>query len=85
LFAVVDLETTGLVPQTERIVEMAVVRMDAAGTIHSEWTTLVQPEDGRGAGKTSIHGIESEWLRVAPTFAEIAGDLFAQISGCLAG
>ena len=83
LFAVVDLETTGLVPQTERIVEVAVVRMDAAGTIHSEWTTLVRPEDGRGAGKTSIHGIESEWLRVAPTFSEIAGDLFAQISGCI--
>jgi DNA polymerase III epsilon subunit-like protein len=43
-YAVVDVETTGLDPDTDRIVEVAVVRCDAAGRIVSEWSSLVQPD-----------------------------------------
>ena len=54
--AVVDLETTGLWPQrSDRIIEIAVVRMNPDGTIHSEFETLVNPK--RDLGPTYIHGI----------------------------
>ena len=34
-------------------------------------------------GRTDIHGISPEWLHDAPRFAEIAGDLAAQLDGCI--
>lgn len=78
-FAVVDLETTGLYPGGhDRVVEVAVVLVDAAGAAVGEWSTLVNPE--RDVGPTSVHGIRSRDLADAPTFAEVAGtlaDLFA--------
>jgi len=41
-FAVVDVETTGLFPyRTDRIVEVAVVHADAAGTITGRWHSMV--------------------------------------------
>ena len=63
-FAAVDVETTGLDPVEDRIVELAVVLFDAQGTVLDEWTTLVNPGDG-DAGVVAIHGIQSEWLAAA--------------------
>ena len=79
-FAAVDVETTGLDPVEDRIVELAVVLFDARGTVLDEWTTLVNPGDG-DAGVVAIHGIQSEWLAAAPTFREIAGDLDGRAVG----
>jgi DNA polymerase III epsilon subunit-like protein len=43
-FAVIDFETTGLVPErTDRVVEIGVVLTDDNGHIEHEWTTLVNP------------------------------------------
>jgi DNA polymerase-3 subunit epsilon len=79
-FAAVDLETTGLDPVEDRVIEVAVVLFDAQGTVLDEWTTLVNPGD-RGAGVVAIHGIQSDWLAAAPTFREIAGDLTDRVFG----
>jgi len=79
MFAVLDVETTGLRPQGyDRIVEIALVRMD--DTYHSidEWVTLVNPQ--RDLGPTSIHGITGREVADAPTFAEIAGDVLERLA-----
>jgi len=68
-FAVVDLETTGFSPDDDRIVEVAVVVLDAEGTELDSFCTLVNPE--RGPGPTHIHGITAAMLEGAPTFAEV--------------
>lgn len=78
-YAVVDVETTGLDPRTDRIVEVAVVRCDERGEVVAEWSTLVQP--GRDPGPTGVHGITAADLSVAPRFAEVAGALASQLDG----
>ena len=78
-FAVLDVETTGLVPGRDRIVEIAVVRTDVAGRVVDEWSTLVNPE--RSVGASHIHGITAVDVRHAPHFAEVAGEFAARLAG----
>jgi len=78
-FAVVDLETTGFSPTEERIVEVAVVVLDEAGTEVGAFCTLVDP--GRDPGPTHIHGITAEMLVGAPTFAGVHPYLAGLLSG----
>lgn len=78
-FAVIDVETTGLRATTDRILEIAIVRTDLAGTPIAELVTLVNPE--RSAGATHIHGLSAEDLEGAPRFAEIVGELFRFLEG----
>ena len=47
-FAVVDLETTGLYPRTDRAAGVAVVHARCEGQVTGEFTTLVNP--GRDVG-----------------------------------
>lgn len=82
-FAVIDFETTGLSPKRgDRIVEVAVARVDADGRIEDEFATLINPE-GRDVGATFIHGITNEQVRRAPTFADVAPELLARMSGAV--
>src|SRR3954467_7200996 len=77
--AVVDLETTGVLPSVDRVVEVGVVLLDDAEAVEDEFTTLVDP--GRDIGPTSIHGIAAGEVLGAPTFAEIAPYLNTLLSG----
>ncbi len=78
-FAVVDVETTGFSPRTDRIVEVAVVSMTDDRTVIDEYTTLVNP--GRDVGPTRVHGIEASHVAHAPAFRDVAGDLAARLEG----
>lgn len=69
LFAVVDVETTGL-RSTDRIVEVAVVVIDSSGKVVDEYDTLINPQ--RDVGPTDIHGISASMIEAAPTFEEVA-------------
>jgi DNA polymerase-3 subunit epsilon len=79
-FAVIDLETTGLSPGwRDRIVEVAVVVLDANGLPVGDWSTLVNP--CRDVGPTSLHGLRPRDLVDAPTFGDIAGELAGLLAG----
>jgi ATP-dependent helicase Lhr and Lhr-like helicase len=79
-FAVIDLETTGFNAEgPDRIVEVAIVRIDSFGHELGTFQTLVDP--GRSPGPSAVHGITREMLRRAPTFAEIAGSVLAWLRG----
>jgi DNA polymerase-3 subunit epsilon len=82
-FAVVDVETSALTPQEGRVIEVGIVHVDSSGTITDRWETLINPGD-RTAGATRIHGIQSNWLAVAPRFDEIAGDIVQRLRGRVA-
>lgn len=77
--AVVDLETTGLVPGGDRIVEISIVRVEPNGEIRLVLDTLVNPQ--RPVSGTEIHGIHDEDVAGAPTFADIAGDVARALHG----
>lgn len=79
-FAVVDVETTGLF-NLDRIVEIAVVTLDSAGTIIDEYDTLVNPE--RDVGPTHVHGITASMVAAAPSFEEVAATLAQRLSGAV--
>lgn len=73
-FATIDVETTGLhAGGRDRIVEIAIVRMDPARGAFDEYVTLVNPK--RDVGPVNIHGIRASAVKDAPTFDEIAGDV----------
>ena len=65
-FAVVDVETTGLYPSTDRVVEIAVVHLNADAEITAEFT-LINPR--RDVGPTRLHGITAADITSAPMFA----------------
>lgn len=79
-FSVLDVETTGLFPEhNDRVVEIAVVRVDTSGSVIDHYTTLVNPD--RDLGPTHIHGISASDVKGAPVFADIAGDVFNRLGG----
>jgi DNA polymerase-3 subunit epsilon len=78
-FVVLDVETTGVLPGHDRVVEIALVTLGEDRSIADEFVTLVNPE--RDVGPTSIHGIQASHVTEAPTFAEVAGDIAARLEG----
>ena len=75
-------ETTGFAAQhTDRIVEIAIVRLSPGGDTLDEFETLVNPQ--RDVGPTHIHGISAHDVLDAPTFAEIAGEVAQRLEGTI--
>jgi DNA polymerase III subunit epsilon len=77
-WAAVDVETTGLHPVRDRIVEIAVVRLGPNAEKLDEWSTLVDPGAVSLGGR--IHGLRASDLKDAPTFGEIRDDLLARLA-----
>jgi DNA polymerase-3 subunit epsilon len=80
-FAVVDVETTGLEPGVDRVVEVAVVRTDPLGRVTHEYATAVNP--GGPVLLTEVHGLDEAAVREAPCFAQVAAALAARLTGAV--
>ncbi|BBX30035.1 exonuclease domain-containing protein [Mycolicibacterium alvei] len=79
-YAVIDFETTGVVPErTDRVVEVGIVLTDDTGRIEDEWTTLVNPN--RDLGPTNIHGITAADVADAPVFADVSDHVLDMLDG----
>ena len=76
--AVFDLETTGLDVSNDRIVEIAIIKVNTDGTTE-EYHKRVNPEMEISAESTSIHGISNEDIKDAPTFTDLADEIAAFI------
>jgi len=80
-FAVIDFETTGLTPGYDRVIEVAVERLDPGSSPRLVLETLINPQ--RSVAATEIHGISDADVVGAPLFRDIAGDLVDALSGCV--
>lgn len=79
-YAVIDFETTGVVPErTDRVVEVGIVLTDDTGRIEQEWTTLINPH--RDIGPTNIHGIAAADVADAPVFADVSDHILEMLAG----
>lgn len=78
-YAVVDLETTGLEPQDEAIIEVGVVLLDPRGREQLRWDSLVNPH--RHPGPTHIHAITPDDLTDAPELGTLAPALVELLRG----
>jgi len=77
-YVVVDLETTGGDPSSNRITEIGAVKV-RDGRIVGEWTSLVRPGRRIPSFIVKLTGITDEMVATAPEFAAIAGELRAFI------
>jgi DNA polymerase-3 subunit epsilon len=69
-FVAFDLETTGLFPVVNRIVEFGAVRFRLDGQVLGTWEQLVDPECPIPPSVTEIHGITDSMVRGQPTLAQ---------------
>ncbi|MEI8255688.1 MAG: 3'-5' exonuclease [Deltaproteobacteria bacterium] len=77
-----DFEMTGLDPDLDRIVEIAVVRVHSGGVV-GELDTLLNPGAAVRAGGRAIHGIDPVALSSAPRFDAIVPELRAVFAGAI--
>lgn len=83
--AFIDLETTGVNLGTDRIVEIAIVKLltDGSQTVKRK---LINPEIPIPKTSSDLHGITDDMVKEAPTFKQLAQELKQILDGCdLAG
>ena len=76
----IDLESTGLNPSYNRIVELTVIKVHPDGS-EEEKTVRINPEVPIPAGATSVHGITDEDVVNQPPFSRYAKNLLAFLDG----
>lgn len=81
-YAIIDIETTGGSPRTEKITEIAIFIHDGQQVI-DEFTTLINPERTIPAYITSLTGITNEMVADAPKFYEVAKEIVLFTDACI--
>ena len=74
-FVIIDFETTGTLPQEDKITEIGAVKM-VDGKVIEKFATMVNPERKIPDVVVELTGITDEMVADAPKFEEIAGDLY---------
>lgn len=83
--AFIDLETTGTNLGTDRIIEIAIIKILPDGT-RSVKRKLINPEIPIPQASTDIHGITDAMVKDAPFFRQVAHELKQMLDHCdLAG
>jgi DNA polymerase-3 subunit epsilon len=82
---VFDTETTGTNPRSDRIVEIACLKIHPDGR-REQWVRRLNPRMPIPPASTAIHGIGDADVKDAPTFKAVAPELARFLEGCdLAG
>ncbi|MFT3981518.1 MAG: 3'-5' exonuclease [Ferruginibacter sp.] len=79
--AFIDLETTGVNLSTDRIVEIAIVKLLPDGTKQTK-RKLINPQMPIPASSSDIHGITDEMVKDAPTFKQAANEIKQFLDQC---
>lgn len=80
-YIALDIETTGLNPKSERITEVAALRVEE-GEIRDCFSTLINPERPLDARIIQLTGITDEMVAGAPPIAAVIGE-FLEFCGSL--
>ena len=72
-YVVVDLETTGVSPARDRILEIGAVRVEG-GNVTAEYSRLVNPGRPVGSFITNLTGISDEMVRTASPIDDVLPD-----------
>ncbi len=80
--AIFDIESTGISPRADRIIELAIIRIDPGAPEPVERYWLVNPTVPIPVESTAIHGITDEHVKNQPTFAKIASEVEAFLANC---
>jgi len=77
-----DVETTGAHPAYDRITEVGLVEVDR-GRVLGEWSTLLNPGVSIPPAIQSLTGITNDMVALAPSFDEVARELYRRLEGRL--
>jgi DNA polymerase III subunit epsilon len=80
MYAIVDIETTGGSPANGGITEIAILVFDG-NRVTKKFTTLINPEQHIPIYITGLTGIDNKMVAEAPTFEDIAEDIFKLLQG----
>jgi len=79
--AFIDLETTGVNLSTDRIVEIAIVKIMPDGSRVSK-RKIINPTIPIPASSSDIHGIDDAMVKDAPTFRQCANEIKQFLDNC---
>lgn len=75
-----DLETTGTDVSKDRIVQIAMIRVEPDGS-RQTLSTLVNPQRPIPPEATAVHGIKDEHVRSAPSFSQLRAEVEEYVHG----
>jgi DNA polymerase III subunit epsilon len=78
---VFDIESTGISPRKDRIIELAAIKVETDGT-ETEKCWLLNPTVPIPAETTAVHGISDADVKDCPTFADRANEIFEFFRDC---
>lgn len=76
-----DLETTGVDTRKDRIVEIAIIKINADGSRENK-TTRINPLVPIPKGASDVHGILNDDVKDCPTFKQLSKGILSFIEGC---
>jgi DNA polymerase III subunit epsilon len=77
-----DVETTGANPAYDRVTEVGLVEVER-GRVLGEWSTLLNPGVSIPPAIQSLTGITNDMVALAPSFDEVARELYRRLEGRL--
>jgi len=84
--AVFDIESTGINPRTDRIIELSIVKLLPPKGMQELRTFVVNPGIPIPPESTAIHGITEADVAGKPLFKDLAAEIYRFLEGCdLAG
>jgi DNA polymerase-3 subunit epsilon len=84
--AVFDIESTGINPRTDRIIELSIVKLLPPKGMQEVRTFVVNPGIPIPPESTAIHGITEADVAGKPLFRDMAAEIYRFLEGCdLAG
>jgi DNA polymerase-3 subunit epsilon len=79
--AIIDLETTGINVATDKIIEIAIIKLLPDGTTVNK-RKLINPQVPIPQSSSDVHGITNEMIKDAPTFKQVANEIKQFLDNC---
>ena len=79
--AIIDLETTGVNVATDKIIEIAIVKLLPDGTTLNK-RKFINPQIPIPKPSSDVHGITNEMVKDAPVFKQIANEIKQFLDNC---
>lgn len=78
--AMLDVETTGRDPITDRVIELGIV-VGQRGQVVRRHNWMINPERPIAEDARAVHGISDDDVKDAPVFAAVAGEIIEALKG----
>lgn len=82
-YIILDTETTGLNPSSDKIIQLSAIKYNSSGTPVDFYNTYLNPGRPIPAGASRVNGITDDMVSNAPVSAQIIDEFLAFVAGYL--